>query len=68
MMRFTIIFLLGTFVFSYAQSNQDCMMCHSDPDLTGLTQNGTEISMFVDLKPYNASSHSGLSCVDCHQG
>lgn len=67
MMRFTIIFLLGTVLFSYAQSNQDCMMCHSDPDLTGLTQNGTEISMFVDLKQYNVSSHSGLSCVDCHQ-
>ena len=34
-----------------AQENDDCMMCHEDPDMTG-ERDGSEISIYVDLKKY----------------
>ncbi len=67
MLRIVFFLLLGIIFCAFAQSNDDCMTCHSDPDLTGLTADGTQISMFVDIKKYNESSHGGFDCVDCHQ-
>ena len=49
-----------------AQENDDCLMCHEDPDLTG-TRNGAEISVHVDPEAYAASVHADLECVLCHQ-
>jgi cytochrome b subunit of formate dehydrogenase/nitrate/TMAO reductase-like tetraheme cytochrome c subunit len=54
-------------MFSFSQDNDDCMMCHADPDLTGFNKENVEISMYVDLERYEESSHAGLSCIDCHQ-
>ncbi len=51
----------------YAQSNDDCLMCHSDNELT-MEKNGKEISLFVDENVYKVSAHSKLSCVSCHKG
>ncbi len=41
-----------------AQENDDCFMCHSDPDLEEL---------FVDPDVYAATMHAELDCVMCHQ-
>ncbi len=49
-----------------AQSNDECLMCHSDNELTG-TRNGKEISVYVDGEAFAASVHGGFDCVDCHQ-
>jgi predicted CXXCH cytochrome family protein len=49
-----------------AQANDDCLMCHEDPDLTG-TRDGQEIAMDVDAADYAASVHADLDCVMCHQ-
>ena len=38
-----------------AQENDDCMMCHSEPDMTG-ERNGREISIYVDLDDYAGSN------------
>ncbi len=51
----------------YAQSNDDCLMCHSDNTLT-MEKNGKEISLFVKEDVYKSSAHSKLSCVSCHKG
>ena len=51
----------------YAQSNEDCLTCHSDPQLTGLNAQGTEISMYVDARTFRKSIHGELDCVDCHE-
>ncbi|MBN2366931.1 MAG: cytochrome c3 family protein, partial [Calditrichaeota bacterium] len=67
MLRVIFVLLMGLSTFVFAQTNDDCMMCHSDPELTGLTADDTEISMFVDLEKYAESSHGGFACVDCHQ-
>jgi cytochrome b subunit of formate dehydrogenase len=49
-----------------AQENDDCLMCHADPDLTA-TRDGTEAAAFVDAEHYAASAHADLDCVTCHQ-
>lgn len=50
-----------------AQSNDDCLMCHSDNELT-MEKRGKEISLFVDENIVGRSAHSKLNCVSCHSG
>jgi cytochrome b subunit of formate dehydrogenase len=50
-----------------AQSNDDCLMCHSDPGLT-MMKNGREVSLFVDDAKFLRSTHGMISCIDCHAG
>ncbi|HXH28689.1 MAG TPA: cytochrome c3 family protein, partial [Candidatus Polarisedimenticolia bacterium] len=50
-----------------AQSNDDCLACHSDPSLT-VERRGRTVSLHVDPATLAASTHAGLSCVDCHAG
>jgi cytochrome b subunit of formate dehydrogenase len=50
-----------------AQSNEDCIMCHSDPGLT-MMKHGKEVSLFVDETGFLRSTHAAFSCVDCHAG
>jgi len=50
---------------AFAQENDDCLMCHEDPDLVG-NRAGHEYSVFVDAAAFAASVHSGFSCIDCH--
>jgi cytochrome b subunit of formate dehydrogenase len=49
-----------------AQSNEDCMDCHADADLVTLSEDGTELSLRVDLAVYEESVHGDFDCVDCH--
>ncbi|NIW79252.1 MAG: hypothetical protein GWN16_07200, partial [Calditrichae bacterium] len=49
-----------------AQTNSDCMMCHSDPDFTTERQ-GREVSLYVDINVFNKSVHQGFDCVVCHE-
>jgi len=51
---------------SFAQSNDDCLMCHDDKDLEG-TKNGKTISLYANPKVLLASIHKSNNCVDCHQ-
>ena len=49
-----------------AQSNDDCLACHSDDTLKG-KRDGREISVFVDERKLKASAHATIDCVMCHQ-
>lgn len=51
----------------YAQSIEDCLMCHSDNELT-MEKKGKTISLFIDENVYKKSVHSKLNCVSCHKG
>lgn len=42
------------------------MECHSEPDLTKITESGEEISMYVDSTKFAVSIHGEFACVDCH--
>ncbi|PIZ63043.1 MAG: hypothetical protein COY19_10615 [Candidatus Marinimicrobia bacterium CG_4_10_14_0_2_um_filter_48_9] len=49
----------------YAQSNKDCLECHSYKTLEGV-RNGHKISVFVSSKEFDTSVHNALTCVECH--
>jgi len=52
--------------FVQAQSNQDCLECHGDPEFTGENEQGKEVSLYVSVDSLKNSVHAGLSCTDCH--
>ncbi|MFH0758676.1 MAG: cytochrome c3 family protein [Bacteroidota bacterium] len=49
----------------FAQSDEDCMMCHEDIELEGMLH-GRNVSMFVDTMVFKQSVHHSNSCLSCH--
>lgn len=62
-----IVFLFYTAVPVRAQSNDDCLMCHSDETMT-MERDGKEVSIFVSQDVFQHSVHGKLKCVSCHTG
>jgi len=58
-----LLCILFTF-FLAATTNEDCMVCHEDPDL----KTDDQKSLYVDYAKYVSSIHgdAGFSCTDCH--
>ncbi len=50
-----------------AQTNDDCLSCHSDNTLT-TEKNKKTISLYVDGKVLAHSAHGKLQCISCHVG
>ena len=48
-----------------ATTNEDCALCHEDPELTTKRQ-GRTISLYVDFKKYSESVHKDSDCTSCH--
>ena len=48
-----------------AQTNDDCLSCHSDAEATG-EKAGQQISVYVDPEAYAGSVHGEFACTDCH--
>ncbi len=48
------------------QTNDDCMTCHEDPELTKEV-GGKSISLFVNLNTLKNSPHKDLDCTFCHE-
>lgn len=65
--RFYITTLLySILMISTAMSDdEDCFMCHSDPDLT-TERAGREISLYVEEDALGGSVHQELECISCH--
>ena len=66
-MKSVIYFLLATSSLIFAQTNSDCLDCHSDTDLT-YERNGKEVSIFTSESKLNNSAHGKLQCISCHKG
>lgn len=49
-----------------AQTDEGCLDCHADRDLTSEDAAGREVSLFVDQNTLNASVHADFACTDCH--
>ncbi len=47
-------------------ANADCMVCHSDPELTGTAWDASSVSMFVDEGAYSLGEHASTACSQCH--
>ncbi|MFH0864914.1 MAG: cytochrome b/b6 domain-containing protein [Bacteroidota bacterium] len=50
---------------SFAQTNDDCLMCHEDAFMT-TTWQGKSISLFVNKAVLTGSVHKNLLCSKCH--
>ena len=50
-----------------AQTNDDCLACHSDNTLT-MEKNHKTVSLYVDAKVLAHSAHGKLQCISCHVG
>ena len=62
---FLIFFLLLATDFSYPATNEDCQMCHSDPELT-TEQHGRSVSLYINFDKFGRSVHKDLECISCH--
>jgi cytochrome b subunit of formate dehydrogenase len=69
--RRTLILIMGVFLFvsgaTFAQSNEDCLMCHDDDSFT-MEKDGKEIPISVSESKFKSSAHSKLQCISCHVG
>ena len=57
-----VLMLLMVGVVGAEIANEECLDCHSDPELT----NAAGQVMFVDPTHLEKSVHEGYTCVDCH--
>lgn len=50
------------------EPDDNCLMCHADPDFVGRFEDGELITLYVDKDEYDRSVHgpAGLNCVACH--
>jgi cytochrome b subunit of formate dehydrogenase len=61
-----IFFVLSLLVISLsAASNEDCMECHEDNEMT-MERGGREISVYVNIDQFKNSVHGEQECIDCH--
>jgi predicted CXXCH cytochrome family protein len=60
-----VLVLASLSVFGAAQENDDCLMCHEDPEAVG-ERGGQQISVYVDREAYAGSVHADFGCIDCH--
>lgn len=64
-----IIILLTAIFFSqgaFALTDDDCMDCHSDKELT-TEKDGKTISLYVDEEVFKQSLHGENGCISCHE-
>ena len=61
----SIVIIADSFSRLSAQSQDICLSCHEDKDLS-MDKDGKKISLFVDPLHYKNSVHSVAECVDCH--
>jgi cytochrome b subunit of formate dehydrogenase len=68
MQKRIILFLVGFLLLSgiiSAQTVDDCLTCHGDPQFT-TERDGNKISLYVNDKVYHRSVHGEQDCVACH--
>lgn len=76
----TVMFLLGQEI-ALAQHNQPtatpqtpppdreaCLACHGEKDISGETERGKRLNLYVEESELKESIHKDLECVDCHGG
>jgi cytochrome b subunit of formate dehydrogenase len=61
------LFIFFTSIKICAQTNDDCLTCHSDSTLT-MEKDKKTISLFVNVNTLSHSAHQKLQCIACHTG
>ncbi len=70
MMRYYTIILFAIMMFLgvnnlSAQSDEDCFMCHDDPEITS-EKPGKKVSLYIPPNALAHSVHKNISCGSCH--
>lgn len=60
-----IFFLFVLSPFLFPQANDDCLICHDDPNFKEKIGNKT-VSLYINPKIFSSSVHGELDCKDCH--
>ncbi len=58
--------LASSFTEIYALDENDCLLCHGNPDLTKTTTGGEKISLYVSEELLNTTAHRFIDCTTCH--
>jgi len=66
-MLILLLLFFAPLSFSQEISNDQCLDCHGDKDLTTVKQDTIEISLFIDNQKFSHSVHGDFSCIDCHE-
>jgi predicted CXXCH cytochrome family protein len=61
----TVFFILGG-QHAMAMSDEDCLECHSEEDLT-VEQDGKIKQLYVDGELYKTTIHAENGCISCHE-
>jgi len=62
----SITFLLLAVAVGRAQTREECLACHSDPDFVNVDSTGATISLYVNESLFDSSAHGAFECIDCH--
>jgi len=44
----------------------NCLLCHGDPELTETDESGNEISLYVSRETIDTAAHLDINCTTCH--
>ncbi len=66
-------FILGVIlsamtVWGAPPKNEECLLCHGQPDLEAQTPRGKGLKLHVSPEALKGTAHETLNCVDCHTG
>lgn len=60
------LILVSSSTEAYALDENNCLSCHSNPDLTKTSTEGKRISLYVSEEAVNTAAHRFIDCTTCH--
>ena len=60
------LFLASNPIKAYALDENNCLSCHSNPELTKTSTKGKRISLYVSEEAVNTAAHRFIECTTCH--
>ena len=76
-MRRLLLCLIGGFILAgslfilnsarvYAIDENNCLVCHGNPEMSKTNGEGTKISLYVDKEAVKTAAHRFIDCTTCH--
>ena len=64
----SVLLLNSLFTVVFAQTDEECLDCHSDPELVSISASGETVPVYVNEEDYSNGVHAGvgLECISCH--
>ncbi len=64
----SVLLLNSLFTVVFSQTDEECLDCHSDPELVSISASGETVPVYVNEEDYSNGVHAGvgLECISCH--